>query len=163
MRKVLKAGQPAQDAAQGGDLEHSRPLLMWQFLRAFIWLDRGLQQSLEARGWPSVSRTESQVLLLVSVGIDRPIDISRSLGLTRQAINQTLNQLVMRGLLRLDDDPTDGRCKIVRFASEGEAMRADALEILTALEGELSRRGNVSAVRQMRRMDEWDWTPPPVS
>ncbi len=145
------------------DLEHSRPLLMWQFLRAFIWLDRGLQQNLEARGWPSVSRTESQVLLLVAVGIDRPIDISRNLGLTRQAINQTLNQLTGRGLLRLDDDPSDGRCKIVRFASEGEDMRADALTILSELEAELAGRGGPGVIRQMRRMDEWDWTPAPVS
>lgn len=139
-----------------------RPLLMWQFLRAFIWLDRGLQQNLEARGWPSVSRTESQVLLLVSVGIVRPIDIARNLGLTRQAINQSLNQLTEKKLIRLGDDPDDRRCKIVSFADEGISPRQDAIEVLHALEQELGRRGGRRTLNALRKMDEWDWSAPPI-
>ena len=138
------------------------PLLMWEFLRAFIWLDRGLQQSMEARGWSPLSRTESQVMLLTSVGIARPIEIARNLGLTRQAINQTLSQLIEKKLVELKDDPCDKRCKIVSFAREGEAMRRDAVKALRALEGELARRGGRKELGWLYQMDDWDWSAPPV-
>ena len=140
----------------------SGPLLMWEFLRAFIWLDRGLQQNMEARGWSPLSRTESQVMLLASVGIVRPIEIARNLGLTRQAINQTLSQLVERKLVELKDDPCDKRCKIVSFAREGEAMRRDAAKVLRALENELARRGGRKELVCLQQMEGWDWDGPPV-
>jgi DNA-binding MarR family transcriptional regulator len=138
------------------------PLLMWEFLRAFIWLDKGLQQNMEALGWPPLSRTESQVMLLVSVGIVRPIEVSRNLGLTRQAINQTLSQLVDKKLVELEDDPCDKRCKIVRFAREGNSMRRDAVSILRRLEGELARRGGRKTLEMLYSMEDWDWDAPPI-
>ena len=138
------------------------PLLMWEFLRAFIWLDKGLQQNMEARGWPPLSRTESQVMLLASVGIVRPIEVARNLGLTRQAINQTLSQLVDKKLVELDDDPCDKRCKIVRFAQEGNAMRRDGISILRSLEGELARRGGRRTLEMLYAMEDWNWDAPPI-
>ncbi|MEZ5946948.1 MAG: helix-turn-helix domain-containing protein [Hyphomonas sp.] len=153
--RTKRAKAPAAASQQG-------PLLMWEFLRAFIWLDRGLQQSMEERGWSPLSRTESQVMLLASVGIVRPIEIARNLGLTRQAINQTLSQLTERKLVRLQDDPCDKRCKIVGFAQEGEAMRRDALVVLRTLEAELARRGGRKEVACLQHMENWDWSPPPT-
>jgi DNA-binding MarR family transcriptional regulator len=136
--------------------------LMWQLLRAFIWIDRGLQQSMEARGWPPLSRTESQIMLLVSVGIVRPSDISRSLGLSRQAINQTLKVLSDHHLVDLWDDPDDARCKIVRFAKEGEAIRRDARAIMAELEAELGRRIGPAAIVALKSVPEASWGSPPT-
>nr|WP_321360365.1 helix-turn-helix domain-containing protein [uncultured Hyphomonas sp.] len=138
------------------------PFLMWQFLRAFIWLDKGLQQNMESRGWSPLSRTESQVMLLVSVGIVRPIEVARNLGLTRQAINQTLSQLVDKQLVKLDEDPCDKRCKIVRLAREGNSMRRDAVSILRSLEDELARRGGRRTLDMLYKMEDWNWDAPPI-
>lgn len=159
MPKQVKARQAISGSGGGAGRE---PPLMWQLLRAFIWIDRGLQQSMQARGWPPFSRTESQVMLLASVGIVRPIEIARSLGLTRQAINQAIAQLMEKGLVKLEDDTGDRRCKIVVFASEGEAMRKDARAILRRLEAELARRGERETLDCLRLMENWDWSNPPV-
>ncbi|WP_321490487.1 helix-turn-helix domain-containing protein [uncultured Hyphomonas sp.] len=152
--------KPAPSKSNEAELQD--PLLMWELLRAFIWLDKGLQQNMEARGWPPLSRTESQVMLLVSVGIVRPIEVARNLGLTRQAINQTLSQLVDKKLVKLDDDPCDKRCKIVRFAREGNAMRRDGVSILRSLEGELARRGGRRTLDMLYAMEDWNWDAPPI-
>ena len=101
-------------------------------------------------------------MLLASVGIVRPIEIARSLGLTRQAINQAIAQLMEKGLVKLEDDTGDRRCKIVVFASEGEAMRKDARAILRRLEAELARRGERETLDCLRLMENWDWSNPPV-
>lgn len=144
------------------DKAQNDTLLMWQFLRAFIWLDRGLQQSMEARGWPPLSRTESQIMLLVSAGIVRPADISRSLGLSRQAINQTLKLLADRHLVELDDDPDDARCKVIRFAREGEAIRKDARTILAELEAQMAKRIGSAAITALKSVPEDQWGAPPT-
>ena len=149
-----------QPSEGGSDLRE--PLLMWQFLRAFIWLDRGLQENIAELGWPSLSRTESQVMLLTSVGIGRPIEISRNLGLSRQAVYQSISQLEAKGLIVLRVDHRDKRRKILTFSRDGEAMRHDAIMILRRLEGELVRRGGFKEVTGVRSMGDWDWSAPPV-
>lgn len=131
-------------------------------LRGFIWLDRCLQENLEPLGWPPLSRPESQIMLLASAGITRQVDISKALGLTRQAINQTLKQLKARGLIDILPDPDDGRCKIVAFAKGGAQMRVDALKIIAAMEVELADRIGRKTVVSLREAIDRDWGDIPV-
>lgn len=139
-------------------------LMMWQLLRTFIWMDRGLQENLQRRGWPEVSRTESQVMLLISEGIKRPIDMARALGLTRQAINQTINLLSQKGMISMAQDPEDRRCKIVEFGGDQEAIRGDAKHILRALEDELRGKIGAPAIKGFKRLAKGDLgTPPEVT
>lgn len=137
-------------------------LLMWSMLRSFIWLDRCLQANVEARGWPALSRPESQIMLLASAGITRQVEISKALGLSRQAINQTMKQLKARGLIDILPDPEDGRCKVVAFAEEGAGMRADALEVMELMEQELVDRIGVKTVNAMYEALERNWGEIPV-
>ena len=125
-------------------------------------MDRCLQANLEARGWPAISRPESQVMLLASAGITRQVEISKALGLTRQAINQTMKQLKARGLIDILPDPADGRCKIVAFATEGAGMRADALQIIAQMEQEMMCRIGTKAVSALHAALERDWGDIPV-
>lgn len=148
--KMTKAPQPADEK-----------LMMWQLLRTFIWMDRGLQENLQRRGWPEISRTESQVMLLVSEGIQRPIDMSRALGLTRQAINQTIKLLTKKDLVRMAEDPDDRRCKIVTFVGAHEAIRSDAKHILASLEDELASKIGASAVKGLKQLAKGELGQPP--
>jgi DNA-binding MarR family transcriptional regulator len=134
-------------------------LLMWQFLRTFIWYDRALQEAIAARGWTQLSRGESQVMLLAAAGITRPTEVSRQLGLSRQAINQTLALLVAKKLVTLAPDPADKRCKIIAFAPEGAAMRKEARTVLTALDAILAERLGEEVCRQLRAAPESTWEP----
>lgn len=148
----------------GQDTVHATPPetpMMWQLLRTFIWMDRGLQKNLQRRGWPEVSRTESQVLLLISEGIQRPIDMARALGLTRQAINQTINLLTKKGFVIMAEDPRDRRCKIVEFGGDNMAIRKDARYILAVLEEELRGKIGASAFKGLKRLAKGDLGPPP--
>lgn len=142
MANRLKKSTPerAPDARSLESLRIYRPLLMWSMLRGFIWLDRCLQANMAEHGWGPLSRPESQLMLLVAAGITRPVEISKALGLTRQAINQTVVSLKKRGLIDIIPDPEDRRCKIIAFAPDGALMRADALEVISQMEEELADR-----------------------
>ncbi|MEQ8265785.1 MAG: MarR family transcriptional regulator [Parvibaculum sp.] len=137
-------------------------LLMAQLLNRFIWFDGALQKSLDARGHGGVRRLESMCMVYVHAGVRRPTELARLLGVTRQSVNTALRELEGKGLIFLEPDPEDARCKQVRFAPEGAAMRQEALEIVLALEAELEARLGGKAVGDLARIVSADWGEAPV-
>src|SRR3546814_20229596 len=92
----------------------------------FCWLDEGLQARLHDRGWPDISRPQSMVMTNIVSGIVRPSDIARNLGVSRQAIHNTINQMVKLGMVELAPDPADQRHMIVSFTETGDQLRKNA-------------------------------------
>lgn len=116
------------------------PMLIWLLLKNFIWMDQALQDNRVERGGLKLTRAESQLMLMISIGTKRPIEVAKALGVSRQALNVTINLLKDRELVELKPDPDDKRCKIIDFADAGQATRDNAQEILIRLEREIVRR-----------------------
>lgn len=104
----------------------------------FCWLDEGLQARLHDHGWPDVSRPQSMVMTNIVSGIVRPSDIARNLGVSRQAIHSTINQMVALGIVKLDTDPDDRRHMILSLTDLGTRMRRDAQQAMDALTTQIS-------------------------
>lgn len=138
------------------------PMLIWLLLKNFIWMDQALQDNRAARGGLKLTRGESQLMLLVSIGVRRPIEVARALGVSRQALNVTINLLKDRKLVELQPDPDDKRCKIIAFAEAGQSTRNEAEEILIRLEREVTRRIGKQAVEQMYAGLAADWGEQPL-
>lgn len=137
-------------------------LLMAQLLNRFIWFDAALQKSLDLSGHGGVRRLESMCMVYVHAGIRRPTELARLLGVTRQSVNTALRELEAKGLVYLEPDPEDARCKLVHFAPEGAAMREEALDIVTALEAALEENLGRKAVDDLARLVSADWGEAPV-
>ena len=112
-------------------------VLMADFFERFVWLDQNLQRILRKRGWPPVSRTESQILLLISSGVTQQNEIAAVLGISPQAVNQSSNLLVQKGIICLEPDPEDRRKRVITFPAKGEQMRKEATAILLWLESKM--------------------------
>lgn len=102
-------------------------------LKAFFWMDDGLQNYLKSLGWPTLTRTQSMVMMNVISGSDKPSQIARNLGISRQAIHLTITQMIDAGLLRLEQDSADRRSKKVVLTPEVEPMRRDARQATEVL------------------------------
>ena len=138
------------------DIRH----LLLSLLQGFYWFDEGLQNYLQARGWPSVTRPQSMVMANTVLGVQRPSDIARNMGVSRQAIHATINQMATLGMVSLVDDPANGRVKLVSLTSLGETMRLDAQQAMVVMGEELGRRlGKVTVMRAAQMLNE-DWGPP---
>ena len=111
---------------------HARELMLHLF-QQFVWLDEQLQARIRAHGWPDVSRSQSMILLHIDAGVDRPADIARRMGLSRQAIHTTIAQLVAMDIVRLETDPGDGRNKRLNLTETGARMRDDAQAAMDAI------------------------------
>ena len=138
------------------DIRH----LLLSLLQGFYWFDEGLQNYLQARGWPAVTRPQSMVMANIVLGVRRPSDIARRLGVSRQAIHATINQMVELGMVALVDDPTNRRVKLVVPTDQGETMRVDAQHAMVILGDELGRRLGKATVLKTAHMLHEDWGPP---
>jgi len=134
--------------------------LIVPLLQGFSWFDDGLQCYLQTKGWPHVTRSQSMVMIHVVLGVTRPSDIARNLGVSRQAIHTTLSQMVALGICELEDDPADGRSKRVVVAPTGQQMRAAAQEAMRVMYTALEERIGKQAVAGLRDAFAADWGPP---
>src|SRR3546814_1962670 len=80
------------------------------------------------------------VMTNIVSGIVRPSDIARNLGVSRQAIHSTINQMVKLGIVRLDVDSDDRRHMIVSLTDLGARMRQDAQRSMDALTAQIADR-----------------------
>lgn len=134
-------------------------LIIIPLLQGFEWFDEGLQRSLSARGWPTLTRPESMIMIHVIQEMVRPTEIARSLGLTRQAVHRTIAQICAKGLFDLQPDPADRRGSMIVLTEQGLAMRRDAQFIVGALHKVLEERLGTAAFQQLSTVLGADWGP----
>lgn len=130
------------------------------FMRAFYWADEGLQNALKQKGWPTITRAQSLVFVNIGEGVTRPSDIASRVGVTRQAIHQTINELVEMGFLKLEPDPRDRRAKVVIFTETGAKIGGDAVDALQQIEQSLSSRIGGERVLALREALTQEWGDP---
>jgi DNA-binding MarR family transcriptional regulator len=135
-------------------------ILLVPLMQAFFWFDDGLQSYLQARGWNQVTRPQSMVMTQVVLGVRKPSDIARNLGISRQAVHTTINQMIGLGMLELRDDLNDRRAKIVAVSPKGREMGRDADDAMTALAAELRRRIGDRNVDNLIKAFAADWGAP---
>ena len=140
-------------------MDGPKPLII-PLLHGFSWFDDGLQAYLRAKGWPQATRPQSMVMTHVVTGITRPTEIARALGVSRQAIHTTINQMVDMGLLELIEDSTDGRSKRVVITPTGQKMRAVAQEAMRVMTRALEARLGAEVMAGLQAACDADWGPP---
>lgn len=126
-------------------------------LQRFCWLDDGLQARLSAKGWPDVSRPQSMVMMNIVGGIVRPSDIARNMGISRQAVHNTINQMVKMDMVKLSPDPDDRRHMLVSLTATGELMRKDAQRSMDDLGEQLLQNLGADRFNLLVDILQGDW------
>ena len=131
--------------------------LIVPLLQGFFWFDDGLQALLQKKGWGHVTRPQSMVMINILSGTVRPSDIARNLGISRQAIHSTINQMVELGVVALEPDPDDRRHMIVSLTETGARMRQDAQRAMDQLADQLADRLGHDRFDALLATLEADW------
>ena len=135
--------------------------LIIALFQRFCWLDEGLQARLHDHGWPDVNRPQSMVMTNIVSGIVRPSDIARNLGVSRQAIHSTINQMVGLGIVQLEVDSADRRHMIVSLTDLGARMRKDAQHSMDALTAQIAAQAGPACTALRATPGSPSWWPPP--
>jgi DNA-binding MarR family transcriptional regulator len=78
----------------------------------------------------------------------RLTDLAAHLGITKQAVQQLVDELVDMGALERVPDPTDARAKLIRWSRTGQAGLEQGLGILGGLAEELEQVVGAAALRR---------------
>lgn len=79
----------------------------------------------------------------------RVVDLARRLEISKQAVSQTLAEMVEHGVVELLPDPSDKRAKLARLTPAGAASIAQGLSTLKAIERELAREVGEARLRAL--------------
>ena len=132
-------------------------VMMRSLLRAYYWMDESLQNGLQQAGYLPRTRTQTMILINVSNGITRAAELARVLGVSRQAIQQQINELERDELVSQIPDPDDRRANRIVFTEKGSELINAALQTLRESEQTLSQRIGWDNVANMRRALAADW------
>jgi DNA-binding MarR family transcriptional regulator len=89
-------------------------------------------------------------LLLVDRSGTRLTELAERARITKQAMMQTVDELVALGLLRRTPEPQDGRAKIVRLTAKGLRQRAEARRAVASVETRARRHLGERRYEQLR-------------
>ena len=132
-------------------------LLMRGLLRAYYWMDESLQNGLQQAGYAPRTRTQTMILINISDGITRAAELARVLGVSRQAIQQQINELEREELVTQIPDPNDRRANRIVFSEKGAELINAALATLRQAEQALAMRLGYETVSNLRRALMTDW------
>ena len=97
------------------------------------------------------------VMTNIVSGIVRPSDIARNIGVSRQAIHNTIGQMVTLGIVQLEPDPEDRRHMIVSLTDLGTRMRKDAQRAMDAMTTQIAARLGQEQFDALLAALEADW------
>jgi len=90
-------------------------------LRAASQLVDAIQEGVAARGFTDVRPSHGFAFARISSGDATASDLAEHLGVTKQAAGQLVEQLVDRGYVTREADPTDARARLLRLTDRGWA------------------------------------------
>jgi DNA-binding MarR family transcriptional regulator len=133
--------------------------LMGGLLEAWDWFDNSLQKSLRASGFQALHKSQSMMIMYISTGVRRPIEIARKMHLSRQAIMHISKQLIEMNMVVARPDPKDGRSIILETSPKARETGLAAQQIIALLEDRLRQKIGNKKMDFLTSIINDDWGP----
>jgi DNA-binding MarR family transcriptional regulator len=119
-------------------------------LAATQWRKR-LREDVAARGFPFFSEARSEVLAhLPAEGLPQAA-LAPRMGISKQAVQQFIDQLVADGVVVREADPGDKRLKTIRLTELGLRAREEAGRVRQSLDAELRLAVGDKSYKRLRK------------
>lgn len=113
-------------------------------------LERKLAVNVTESGSAGLRPVHVAILRVLEPDGARISEIARQLGITRQAVAQTVAVMVDRDIVEFAPDPTDGRAKLLRYTARGRESQRAALRAADELEATYVTRVGRQRAEQLR-------------
>lgn len=131
--------------------------LAYLLLRGFRWFEQGLRADPEIAHLPQL--TPGHILVLATLDDDGTSisELARRVGVTRQAMHQTVGDLIKMALVETSSSPKDKRVKLVKLTLLGRTLDEKATEAMDRLEGALQAKIGAKSISELRKILGTDW------
>lgn len=126
-----------------------RNALQVLFKAARLANEEGIRRAREAAGDDRIRVAHTTLFPHVTFDGIRLTELADKLGVTKQAVQQLVDELEELGMFERVPDPEDGRAKLIRWTDTGRAAIVDGLGVLGAFGAELA---------EVVGIDAWDTT-----
>lgn len=125
---LTTSDQAIEDAKSGN---------LGQLLLRSARLFDGLARERLAKKHPAIRRSHLQLMPHLDLDGTGITELARRAEISKQAVNQLVDDMEDAGYLKRHPDPKDGRAKIVRLTRKGRKGMLDGLAIFSELAGEV--------------------------
>lgn len=105
---------------------------------AGLWKSR-FAEAMIAAGHDWYAEARSSVIPYIGPKGTRQSVLVRRMGLTKQAVQQLVDDLEREGIVQRVPDPKDGRARIIRFTEKGQQAQRDAQAVKRRIEDQFRR------------------------
>lgn len=91
-------------------------------------------EQLRELGYEDITLTYINVIATINVNGTRLTDIAKSLDVSKQAAGQMVKELITKGYLARQPDPSDGRATLISFTDKGRRLLSEGHECIGKIE-----------------------------
>jgi len=125
---------------------------LWQ--AAFLWKEAFIT-AMQAAGHEWYGRAQSNITAFLNPkGGTRQRDLVERSGLTKQAVQQLVDDLEAAGVVVRSLDPADRRAKVIHYTAKGKAALKDGVRIKRQIEARLAEGLGEDGMAQLRALLE---------
>ena len=121
------------------------------------WVNRSLLSLMAAKGYTGLTEPHLNLLANLDCGITHASAVAQQMGVSRQAIYRTTNELQHLGILTLEEDPKKRNQKLIIMTELGMRLAVDARNVLADIESKLAERVGVAGITNLRTTLEAEW------
>ncbi len=122
----------------------------WDLWQAATAWQRQFEAAMIAAGHRWFGEARGRVLSHLDRAGMRQSDLAERMGITKQAVQQLVDELVRDGIVERHEDPTDRRARWIQLTASGNAVHADSNRIKRAIEEEWCSKLGARAFTQLR-------------
>jgi len=140
--------------------EGNQNLTLFQLINAAqSWFETGLMPYLHKHGGESLGYADLKLLANLDCGTTYASELSRRMGVSRQAVNKLIKNLVEARLVRLEAVPGKRNTKWIVITESGRKTIMDIVAELNRMESLLKGRVGAARIAELRAALEADWGP----
>jgi DNA-binding MarR family transcriptional regulator len=122
------------------------------FDEVHVLFDRRALGYLRAAGYPMIKSADSHVLRTMRMDGARITDMAEQAGISKQAMSKLVSAFAEHGFVEWEDDPDDGRSRIVRATEAGRTLLAHGVRALRRAENDIAAMIGAEGTETLRSL-----------